>query len=229
MLTLDEWMRACGVYYKTNKSLQHEDFEFNKKIHREIFEKNKEIIIKMIDLQNTSYFKNVFKRKPVLDMTQVDESKFELPDKTVLDKQAVLSLIKDFQFDATQFTRVQMANITGGWFEEYVYQKLKYEKHIAEENIALNVEIKKGNDNNELDVVYVDAQNQLHIVECKTVAKSDLLNDTLYKQQAIKSKFGLTVKSHLYINDTVAKDSHLNRAKAFDIEIVDREKLLEKE
>lgn len=229
LLTLDEWMRACGVYYKTNKSLQHEDFEFNKKIHREIFEKNKEIIIKMIDLQNTSYFKNVFKRKPVLDMTQVDESKFELPDKTVLDKQAVLSLIKDFQFDATQFTRVQMANITGGWFEEYVYQKLKYEKHIAEENIALNVEIKKGNDNNELDVVYVDAQNQLHIVECKTVAKSDLLNDTLYKQQAIKSKFGLTVKSHLYINDTVAKDSHLNRAKAFDIEIVDREKLLEKE
>lgn len=48
------------------------------------------------------------------------------------------------------------------------------------------------------------------------------INDALYKLQAIiKSKFGLYVKQHLYTKSIIEKETPLNRAKEFGIDIKD--------
>ena len=75
--------------------------------------------------------------------------------------------------------------------------EIKYQ-NVDEKNVALNVTIQKGNDKNELDVIYLDKDNKLHVIECKSFVDGNegnkVLNDALYKLQAIiKSKFGLFV------------------------------------
>ena len=117
--------------------------------------------------------------------------------------------------------------ITGGWFEEYVYQKICNEyTNVDAKNVALNVSIEKGDDKNELDVIYLDKENKLHIVECKSFVEGQegikVLNDALYKAQAIiKSKFGLFVKQHLFTKSVVEKQPQLNRAREFGIDLKD--------
>ena len=88
----------------------------------------------------------------------------------------------------------------------------------------MNVTIQKGNDKNELDVIYLDKDNKLHVIECKSFVDGNegnrVLNDALYKLQAIiKSKFGLYVKQHLYTKSIIEKETPLNRAKEFGIDI----------
>ena len=182
-------------------------------------------------LQNTSYFKNVFKRKNFLDLTEVEEEKFLVKDFPIVSKERVLSLVKVFGFDKHKIENNQIRYITGGWFEEYVYQKICWEyENVDEKNVALNVHIQKGNDKNELDVIYLDKDNLLHVIECKSFVDGKegqkVLNDALYKLQAIiKSKFGLNVRQHLYTKSIIEKETPLNRAKEFGIQITDGKEL----
>ena len=66
--------------------------------------------------------------------------------------------------------------------------------------------------------------NNLHIIECKTGLsgkEGNLVNDTLYKHQALRRYFGLTVKLFLFTLDEISKESDLDRAKLFNITIID--------
>ena len=117
-----------------------------------------------------------------------------------------------------------MKYITGGWFEEFIYQKIKDELQVPEENVALNVFIEKDNDKNELDVIFIK-DNNLNVIECKSFIGGKegvkILNNALYKLQAImKSKFGLNAKSYLCTQSIIKKETPLTRAKEFGIEIV---------
>ena len=103
--------------------------------------------------------------------------------------------------------------------------EIKYQ-NVDEKNVALNVTIQKENDKNELDVIYLDKDNKLHVIECKSFVDGNegnkVLNDALYKLQAIiKSKFGLFVKQHLYTKSIIDKETPLNRASEFGIDIKD--------
>ena len=224
VLSLKEYLDAHGISYRfSNKCVK--DWNFNKSVYDLYIEKNREIIKAMVALQNISYFKNVYKRKDFLDFTLIDKSKFDAIEQAT--KENMIELLQKFDFDVTRIEEKHIRYIAGGWFEEYIYQKICREyKNVDEKNVALNVEIRKGNDKNELDVIYLDRDNKLHVIECKSFVEgkegNKVLNDALYKLQAIiKSKFGLFVEQHLYTKSIIEGEAPLNRAKEFGIDIKD--------
>ncbi len=185
-------------------------------------------------IQNEKHFKKRLDEKKVLDLTNLNQDylkelfpSIKLQDVT----HTIIETVKLFGFNPENIKRDEFRYITGGWFEEFVFQKTMEEQHLESgKSIALNVTIESPNKTkNELDVVYVDSKNTLHIIECKSFidqkSQAELLNNTIYKVQALKTKFGLTVKSHLYTMSVIDKNSVLNRATDFGITIFDRSKL----
>lgn len=229
-LTLKEYFAAFNLQFKLDCKCV-KTWEYNQNIYDSLIKENHETIRKMLQFQNDSWFRNIYKRKDSLDFTQIEDSKFENSGLLKSDKEEICGLLEKSGFDIHNIKNDDFRYLTGGWFEEFVFQKIKKEQHLEEgKDIALNVTIESlSAAKNELDVVYVDSKNTLHIIECKSFidqqSQSDLLNSTIYKAQALKSKFGLTVKSHLFTMSVIDKDSVLKRAKDFGIEIVDGRKL----
>ena len=228
LLTLEEYMKAHGINFEYNNSCL-KDYDFNKSVYERVIKDSREAIKQIVAMQNNSYFKNIFKRKNTLDLTQVSDDKFVTSEGQKLSKEEVIAAVSAFGFDIHALTHSQLRYITGGWFEEFAFQKIKHDNKIADGNIALNVRVEKGSDKNELDVVYI-ADNRLHVVECKSFVDGKegtfVLNDALFKLQAImKTKFGLNAKSYLYTKSIVEKKSALSRAQEFGITIVDGKSL----
>lgn len=222
-ITIEEYMKAHGIEFKPDNTCVM-NYDYNKDVYEKIIKDNHEKIKPIVSMQNNSYFKNIFKRKDSIDFTQIPDEKFVTEKGSKTNKEEVLEVIKNFGFDITKISHSQLKYITGGWFEEYVYQKIKTEQKLGDDKIALNVSINKNNDKNELDIVYIDSKNKLHVIECKSFIdeKKDatLLKDTIYKAQAIKTKFGLNVASAIYTKSKITKDSALNKANDFGITII---------
>lgn len=229
-LTLKEYFTAFNMNFKFGCKCV-KTWEYNQDVYDSLIKEKHETIRKMLQFQNDSWFRNIYKRKDFLDFTQIEDSKFENSGLSKSDKEEICGLLENCGFDIHNIKNDDFRYLTGGWFEEFVFQKIKNEQNLEEgKDIALNVTIESLSDaKNELDVVYVDSKNTLHIIECKSFidqkSQGDLLNSTIYKAQALKSKFGLTVKSHLYTMSVIDKDSVLNRVKDFGIEIIDGRKL----
>ena len=228
LLNLKEYMTAHGIVFSTtNKCVK--EYDYNKNVYESVIRDNRKLISPLVEMQNNAYLKNIFKRKNSLNLKQVPDEKFTTQDGKLLDKNLVCDVVSKFGFDIENFSNAELRYITGGWFEEFVYQKIKNTFGLSDDKIALNVRIEKFNDKNELDVIYIK-DNCLHVIECKSFVDGKegykVLNDALYKLQAImKSKFGLNAKSYLYTKSNITKDSALNRAKEFGIEVVDGDKL----
>lgn len=97
----------------------------------------------------------------------------------------------------------------GGWFEEYVYSRLKKELGLNDDEICKGAKIYRkeeevGKDNqvdNEIDVMFLLA-NKLYIFECKMsisqrIRAQEQVEAYLYKLAAISKDFGLKVNSYL--------------------------------
>jgi len=131
--------------------------------------------------------------------------------------------------------RKEIEYLTGGWFEELVYFRIK--NHLKSDDddaaIGLNIKIKWQNVENEFDVMFA-IDNSLHVVECKTsvynsVSEKNIINETLYKLGALKKDFGLNVKSYLFTLSKLGDKKNyirqfdLERAKLLNINVVDKE------
>ena len=68
LLTLDEYMSANGISYKTDNNCT-KDYEYNKCVYDLVIEPNRDFIKGFNALQNNPWFKNQFKRKDFLDFT----------------------------------------------------------------------------------------------------------------------------------------------------------------
>lgn len=92
--------------------------------------------------------------------------------------------------------------LSGDWFEEFVYYKIKSELNLNDDEIGTGYNLIKENTPNEIDVLFV-YQHKLHIIECKTSVvdlrtspdgskkEFKLLPEVIYKSDALRSKFGL--------------------------------------
>lgn len=226
ILSLAEFLTAHGISFSFDNNCV-KDWDFNKTVFDLIIKDNHTLIKKMVVLQNNSWFKNIWKRKDSLNFEEVPEDKFANIEGISVTKKEMCELLVLFGFNPQDVRLAHIRYITGGWFEEYVYQKIcNEEDNVEEKNVALNVKISKGNDKNELDIIYLDRDNKLHVIECKSFVEGKeggkVLNDALYKLQAIiKSKFGLFVKQHLYTKSIIEKETPLTRAREFGIDIKD--------
>lgn len=230
-ISIKEYLDAYNVACKID-NICVKDWNYNQTVLPIVENMTNERSI-YLELQNNECFRKILKKKGALEFDKIDSEKLSrLQNNPTVDQ--LKSCSEEFGFGSDKITGKEIKYITGGWFEEYVYQKLKTEKKLDDDSIALNIRIVNSDDKdkNELDVAYIEGKTnpRLNIVECKSfideASQAKLLTDTLYKMQALKKDFGLTVKSYLYTMSVIKKESVLSRAKDLDIEIIDRTKLL---
>jgi len=123
--------------------------------------------------------------------------------------------------------------LTGGWFEEYVYFKVKEREKLDDQFLGINYHIKKvyGEEiKNEFDVLYIK-NGTPHIIECKTsnydsVNNRNFLPDTIYKLSSLKNDFGLSAKAYIFTLDEDINENYIERALGNRIKIINREQIL---
>jgi hypothetical protein len=138
--------------------------------------------------------------------------------------------------------------LSGDWFEEYVFYKIKDELNLNEVEIATGVNLQKKGSPNEIDVLFV-YKNKLYIIECKTSifdirilpnGKSkeiNLLSEVIYKSDALRGKFGLFANTSIVTIDEIKNDDgtpidkfkvHFERADLSRITIISRKDIIQK-
>jgi Holliday junction resolvase len=106
--------------------------------------------------------------------------------------------ITDIQCHKDKLSHAALEWITGGWFEDYLYYRIK--ELVQPDDLALRVRIarKGARKGNELDVLFMK-DNQLFVVECKTgVQTESMFSEIVYKACALKEAL-LGVSCHSYI------------------------------
>jgi hypothetical protein len=165
---------------KTKKLIQKEEYTklfFNKFVNGdlnfEIIEKLRNYRDKNIDIQEIETGKSLNEKKPQINGLSdfLEGNSFPL--------QTQGKLLKS----ETQY-------ITGGWFEEYIFSKLK--EDINPQDIVIGVELPIANNrqisNRDLDVVFT-YENKLFVIECKTgIDGEKMFNETVYKAAALKNE-----------------------------------------
>lgn len=126
--------------------------------------------------------------------------------------------ITDIQCHKDRLSHVTLEWITGGWFEDYLYYRIK--ELVQPDDLALRVHItrKGARKGNELDVLFMK-DNRLFVVECKTgVQTESMFSEIVYKACALKEAL-LGVSCHSYIASLKRdKDDNLKQiAKNMDI------------
>jgi len=133
----------------------------------------------------------------------------------------------NLDYSENKLTKEQVKYLTGEWFEDFVYYKIKEEIQVPDDNIKTGIHIVKDNVDNELDVVYLQ-DGKLYVIECKTLLDSKLLQETIYKSTALSKNLGLFAKFYIYtLSDKKTVEKQLERAKLFGIEIKCKEDLVE--
>lgn len=220
-LNINEYLTAHGIEYKYKNKLLLDE-EFTKEFYNFIFPVYLDQINSIREVRNR-YGKNRLKKKGYINLSEIE---FDKP----LDK--IIELVKMCNFDPNKFTKNQIEYIIGGWFEEYIFSLIKEKLSLFEENIHLNLEINKDGVANEIDVAFI-YNNIFYIIECKTTLNmskpkdkekfisNNILNDTIYKQAALRKNFGLSIYNYLFTTENVENINHLERAELFNIEIID--------
>ncbi|MBP5190814.1 MAG: DUF1887 family protein [Bacteroidales bacterium] len=113
--------------------------------------------------------------------------------------EALLSHLHFIPQNPDELTPSEVDYLTGGWFEEYVYNIIN--EQVNPDDISIGVHISRGKTahNNELDVVY-SKNNQLYVIECKTGVDSNrMFNEIVYKVCALREVLlGTTSKSYIF-------------------------------
>lgn len=97
-----------------------------------------------------------------------------------------------------RLTHSQLEWITGGWFEEYIYYKVK--QVVKPDGIALGMHISRRGVKriNELDVVLIK-NNRFFVIECKTGVETErMFNEIVYKACALREALlGVACRSYI--------------------------------
>lgn len=228
-LSLDTYFKSHGIQYEKGNACLKE-YSFNKQFYNNVYEPREAQMKALVTLQNQQWIKVKFEQDSKIDFSLIGDDDYLKNQLPALNMTNMIDLFSACGFNEKEITEKQLFYLCGGWFEEFVYQYIINEMNeINPDNVLHGIKICKGNDRNELDIVYLDKHNYFHVIECKSFTdnKKFDLNETLYKLQAIcKTKFGLSVKAHLYTLSLIEKNSHLNRAKEFGIAITDGNTLM---
>ena len=111
-----------------------------------------------------------------------------------------LKYIKFEPIEAGFLQHSELDYLTGGWFEEYIYNLIK--KNVEPDDIAIGVRIDGCTEirhDNELDVCFIK-NNQLYVIECKSgISSESMFNEIVYKVSALKEVLlGLDCNSYIF-------------------------------
>lgn len=122
--------------------------------------------------------------------------------------------------------------LTGDWFEEYVYHRIKNEFGLSGNNIKTGVTLTKDGIMNEFDVMFF-YNGMIYTIECKTSIKnkeSNIMTDTIYKVKALQNNLGYYSDSNIFTLSSRERGDvrreHFERGELFDIDVYCREDIL---
>lgn len=168
---------------------------------------------------------------------------FELREKKARSKalartEEISALIEPFTLlgftsaTADKISKEESQYLTGNWFEEFTYLRVKEILGKSDDEIGKGVIVTRGEKtSNEFDVMFTQ-NNALYVIECKTDVADDeegklsqLFTSTLYKASTLKKDFGLFVKYYLFAINDFSKLSveQKDRARVLDIKLVGTE------
>ena len=126
--------------------------------------------------------------------------------------------ITDIQCHKDKLSQIALEWITGGWFEDYLYYRIK--ELVQPDDLALRVHItrKGARKGNELDVLFMK-DNRLFVVECKTgVQAESMFSEIVYKACALKEALmGVSCQSYIASLKRDKDDNLKQIAKNMDI------------
>lgn len=221
-VNVKEYLDSNGVEFKEGAVLK--DSDYTEAVLAK-FQSDPEIFYSDIEhirlVRNDKKIKRKFDKKKKVDKTEIPEEALNVFYKYMPELE-----------EEAQITKEAVEYLSGGWFEELVYNRLKEEFKISEENIAINIKMKRGTSENEFDVI-MTKDNALYVIECKTALKTgngkSILTETLYKLDSLKKEFGLYVKAFLVTLGDLRNDKgeierrYLNRADQMGIKIIDKQ------
>ncbi|MBP7368676.1 MAG: DUF1887 family protein [Paludibacteraceae bacterium] len=196
-LKIDEYLSLYGLKFNALKRNTIREKEYTESFFQlfiQSFSEDESSILSKI--------REPYRDKGIKDINKV-EIGFNLKEKEIPipGLNDFLNKIK-FGNNENELSKYEAQYLTGGWFEEYVYNKIK--ECIPVNDIAIGVKLKKeeGAFNNDLDVVFT-YQNHLFVIECKTGfdtrQKAKMFNEIVYKAVAIKeSMFGLPAHTYIF-------------------------------
>ncbi|HHT9125975.1 MAG TPA: Card1-like endonuclease domain-containing protein [Candidatus Brocadiia bacterium] len=118
----------------------------------------------------------------------------------------------------------EVVYLTGGWFEEYVFNEvfdLKQEGLLDDAMVGINIEDLSGV-LNELDIAFVK-ENIFYHIECKTLTEGekDIVRDEVYKKGAISTLLGKGEKRAMICTTlNQISESITKRAQSYGVEIL---------
>ena len=121
-------------------------------------------------------------------------------------------------------TKDEIIYLTGGWFEEYVFNEMAglLEDGVLDDAM-MGVKIRSlGGSPNDLDLAFTK-DNVFYLIECKTLGTeigNKIVNEELYKKKAISSLLGKGEKRGFICTTFKAIDEHLTqRAEEYRLQI----------
>jgi hypothetical protein len=234
-VSVEEYLKSYGITFTTKKPIKSDRQAFS-------------FFQKFINADSTSleiierlrvHWRGKKKKVNLTDIEQFEEATLSEQGKRIPQLREWLQSM-DFQLDSPEIiSDKEIDYLTGGWFEEYVYFKIRESLGLGDSQIALGVVLKKDQNvtENDLDVVFT-LNNALHVIECKTAMSEDgktssrLFNETVYKASALRKYFGLVVNSYLFtLSDLQPKDNNSpnypERAEVLGIKTVDRGRIIQ--
>lgn len=132
--------------------------------------------------------------------------------------------------DVDALTKYDTRFLTGGWYEEYVYDLIKTRIQPQDIAIGVTVENSETTGQNDLDVVFT-LGNKLFVVECKTgIAGEKMFKETVYKATALKEiLLGLSGNSYIFSLNQDPDEKTKKTAKNMGITYYDRPFFLSEE
>lgn len=230
-LTVKEYLQANGILTTKDKAVLKPEHET---VY--LFEK---FIAKQVDLSILEslrkHYRGKGKKHRISDIETFHEETESEIGKRIPGLGAFLEQIQFTSENDGTLTKQEIDYLTGGWFEEFVYHKIK--SIYPDVNVLLGVVLQKGSQSNENDLDVVFCVNDiLGVIECKTSLLIDgkytqLFNETVYKASALRSKFGLSARSYLFtLDDFLEKKEELKeKAKILGIALCQHSDIMELE
>ena len=188
-ITLEEYLYAYG-------------FEFKKSTPVKNFEQAEKLMSFFLENDIKCYFSPIDKIRKKRDKSLSYNNDPEIKH--------FIKIIDFLPSEDGKLNKYENKYLSGDWFEEYVYFKIKEELNLCDGEIGTGYNLIKQNTQNEIDVLFV-YQHQLYIIECKTsVVENRLmpnntfkeykfLPEVIYKSDALRSKFGLHANTSIVL------------------------------
>lgn len=266
-LVINEYFKNLGaiVYYLTGHSKTYvklfpyrgvKDFVLRERLSlKEYLEANGFGIVESevsSSIELTERFLNFFvsgnnyeDNKAVLRKIQSLRKKKKFKVESIKGLQNLLKALK-YKGDNTTLTKYDARYITGDWFEEYIFFRVKKDLELKNDEIGIGYKLTKENVQNEIDILFV-FNHKLYTIECKTSfydyrlqengeeKKINLMGEIIYKSDALRAKFGLFARTYILTLGEMRDEKgnilqnfkdHVDRAEVSKIQIISRKEVL---